>query len=224
MARIDYQTAMAFLKNKHYSGRNPPTSFAFGLFVEGELQAVITYGSPPSKTLQEGVLGVDYKFNVIELNRMCRVEHCKIPMTQFIAYTLKELKEFNYVVVSFADTAMGHTGAIYQAANFFYTGKTKRSIDLAMSKYGHHRFDKNLAKEPTIRKVRSIKHRYIYFACDKKHKKLYMDKLRYPIKPYPKGDTKRYELGFILEPTLLDEDGNEYQDEAPKRLKSKVSF
>jgi hypothetical protein len=35
------------------------------------------------------------------------------------------------IVVSYADTAMGHIGYIYQASNFLFTGTTKERTDMA---------------------------------------------------------------------------------------------
>ena len=38
--KIDYRTAVDFLLPRHYSGRVPVISYAYGLYNEGELMAV----------------------------------------------------------------------------------------------------------------------------------------------------------------------------------------
>ena len=46
--QIDYETAINFLLPKHYSGRKPVISKAFGWYLEGKLKAVCTFGKPAS--------------------------------------------------------------------------------------------------------------------------------------------------------------------------------
>ena len=41
--KIDYRTAVDFLLPRHYSGRVPVISYAYGLYNEGELMAVCTF-------------------------------------------------------------------------------------------------------------------------------------------------------------------------------------
>lgn len=45
---IDYQTAVDFLLPRHYSGRVPSISKAFGWYINGELKAVCSFGKPAS--------------------------------------------------------------------------------------------------------------------------------------------------------------------------------
>lgn len=61
------------------------------------------------------------------------------------------------------------------------------------------------AEEQTIyRKVRSAKHRYIYFCTsDKKLKRKWQETLRYPIEKYPKGDNSYYTLGEYLKDEIV---------------------
>ena len=71
-------------------------------------------------------------------------------------------------------------------------------------KHSRH-YDKD-AKE-IYRKVRSAKHRYVFFACPKKKaismKKEFVEKLNYPVLPYPKEENKNYKLGEYLEPNII---------------------
>ena len=45
---IDYHTAVDFLLPRHYSGRIPSITKAFGWYVEDNLKAVCTFGKPAS--------------------------------------------------------------------------------------------------------------------------------------------------------------------------------
>ncbi len=201
MRVIDYKTAITFLIDKHYSGRKPQIKYAFGLYEDDVLVAVCTYGVPASRSLCVGIMGLDYYDKVIELNRLCRVE-CGTCLSEFVSYTLRHLKQYNLLIVSYADTAMRHTGAIYQACNFLYTGKTVARTDkyTAGNKHSRHYTDDN----KHLRKVRSAKHRYIYYACNRVTRKIYSKALRYPIGTYPKGDKVDYVLGTVLQPVVID--------------------
>ena len=200
MKPIDYRTAIDFILPLHYAGRKPQVKHAFGLFENNDLVAVCTYGIPASRSLCIGIMGAEYFASVIELNRLCRIDACKTNMSQFVAYTLKYLKPENYLVVSYADTGMNHLGIIYQACNFSYTGITKARTDKYTEGNKHSRHYSS--EKQHLRKVRTAKHRYIYFACDKKTKKLFLNNLKYLIQEYPKGETSRYVLGEFQKPTI----------------------
>lgn len=189
-----------FIMDIHYARRFPSITFAFGLEVNGELEGVITYGTPPSSTLRIGVAGNEYSDKVIELNRLCLKSNSKNDASWLVSKSLR-LIEGNKIVVSFADTEQGHTGTVYQAANFLYTGLSAKRTDwkvrgrehlhgqtiadefrgmpnrstLMREKYGE---DFYLAPRPR-------KHRYIYITGSRAFKKAALKSLKYKIKPYP---------------------------------------
>jgi hypothetical protein len=126
----------------------------------------------------------------------------EIQLSKFVAYCLKELKKENLILVSYADTQMNHNGYIYQATNWVYTGMTKSRTD----KYvldGKHSRHYNNDEQNGLRKFRSSKHRYIYFACDKRTAKIYRKALKYNTENYPKGDNKKYVLGEYIKPIII---------------------
>lgn len=208
---ITNKEAVSFLLPLHYSGRKPQTKYSFGAFNEGVMVAACTYGIPASRPLCIGILGKEYSSSIIELNRLCRLDSMKSPLSSFVGWTLRELKTQSLCIVSYADTAMQHTGCIYQACNFFYTGKTICRTDkyVPNGKHCRHYTDDH----NHLRRVRSSKHRYIYFATDKKTKKLWLSKLNYPIKEYPKGEKRTYELGEYIKPVIYDKNTNKYYTE-----------
>lgn len=201
---ISYKEAKEFLLPKHYSGRTPSISYAFGWYINKELVAVCTFGKPASNSLCVGVCGKEYSKNVFELNRLCRVPDLDEQLSSFVSACLRRLSIYNLIIISYSDTAMNHNGYIYQACNFIYTGATKRRTDKYVEGNKHSRHYDN-DKQFGLRKVRSSKHRYIYFAVkDKKIKKDMIGKLNYNVEDYPKGKNDNYVLGKYLEPEIVE--------------------
>lgn len=196
------QEANAFLLPKHYSGRKPQISKAFGWEIKGELVAVCTFGKPASPYLCSGICGEQHSANVYELNRLCRIEELDLPLSAFVGACLRRLRAENWIIVSFSDTGMNHHGYIYQACNFLYTGCTKSRTDkYTGTKHARH-YDKNAPE--VYRQIRTAKHRYVYFATvDRQLKREWMESLRYPVQPYPKGENQNYVLGEYMKPILI---------------------
>ena len=200
--QISYNVAIKFLMKRHYAGRKPQISKGFGWFRNDELVAVCTFGKPGSPTLCFGVAGQENSLSVYELNRLCRIDDLKEPLSKFVSACLRILKEKNWIIVSYADTGMNHHGYIYQACNFIYTGCTKKRTDRYVSGNKHSRHNKS-GVQSDYRQIRNSKHRYIYFcAKTKSQRKKWLKALNYTIKEYPKGDNKDYELGFVQQPEI----------------------
>lgn len=192
---------------KHYAGRKPQVTKAFGWYEDEKLVAVCTFGKPASPQLCDGICGKEFSSNVYELNRLVRIEDFNGQLSQFIAGCLRELKKENWIVVSYADSGMTHHGYIYQASNFLYTGCTKQRTDRYVE--GKHSRHADFDNPKGIRQVRTAKHRYVYFCTsDKKLKRQWKEALNYPILPYPKGDNENYELGRVYSQVLIDKDKN----------------
>ena len=206
ISEIAYDEAVAFLLPRHYSGRKPVVSKAFGLIDDGVLQAVITYGKPASPSVCVGICGKEHSGKVYELNRMCRSEEYRKPLSHFVSVTLRMLKPLDWIVVSYSDTAMNHHGYVYQACNFLYTGTSAPHADKYVPEgSGHNRHAESFdVRKDEFSVERSIKHRYVYFCTKSKRlKREWMNSLRYPILPYPKGDNSNYELGRFIGKTVV---------------------
>lgn len=206
ISEIAYDEAVAFLLPRHYSGRKPVVSKAFGLIDDGVLQAVITYGKPASPSVCVGICGKEHSGKVYELNRMCRSDEYRKPLSHFVSVTLRMLKPFDWIVVSYSDTAMNHHGYVYQACNFLYTGTSAPHADKYVPEgSGHNRHAESFdVRKDEFSVERSIKHRYVYFCTKSKRlKKEWMNSLRYPVLPYPKGDNSNYELGKFIGKTVV---------------------
>lgn len=208
---IGVSMAVAFVLPRHYSGRKPQVSIAFGWFskkplTQENLVAVCIFGKPASNQLCKGICGEKYSESVYELNRLCRLDSWKQPLSMFVSRCLKELRKRNWIVVSYSDMAMNHHGYIYQACNFLYTGCTKERTDKYTLDGKHSRHYKE-SEQTGLRKVRSPKHRYVYFCTSNKHLlREWKENLRYPVLPYPKGNNnENYVLGeFLLDKTVED--------------------
>lgn len=204
LLRITPQEAWEFLKPRHYAGRKPQISKAFGWVINDKLVAVCTFGKPASNTLCKGICGEQWSKHVYELNRLCRVEELKCPLSQFVGACLRVLRDEDWIIVSYSDKGMHHNGYIYQACNFYYTGCTKERTDLYVpgGKHSRHYAKKDQGK---YRILRTSKNRYVYFATHSKVlKKHWLKDLNYPILPYPKEPNKNYILGEYQKPILLE--------------------
>ena len=210
---IKSEESYPWLLQKHYAKRIPSISYAFGLYEENQLIGVVTYGSPASHTLCIGICGKEWSDKVLELNRLCLQNNSKNQASFLVANSIKLLPKPT-IVVSFADSVQGHVGYVYQATNFIYTGLSARHMEWAI-KGQEHKHGRHIGGGLTLDKIkekygddfyfkeRSRKHRYIYFHGDKKQKKTMRSLLKYDVLPYPKGDTKQYDSGGIVQTQSL---------------------
>jgi hypothetical protein len=209
---IDYQDCKEWFLKKHYAKRIPSVSYAFGLFDGNVLNGVCSFGTPASSNLLKGVCGNEFSGIVKELNRLVINDDLgKNVASYFIGQCFKLLPN-PMIIVSYADTSQNHNGYIYQATNFIYTGLSeKRSdwklkglehlhgatiADISRGKENRSEWMKEKYGDDFYLKERSRKHRYIYFLGDKRQKRNMMKSLNYPIKDYPKGESKKYNADY----------------------------
>jgi len=195
---IKNEETYPWLLQKHYAKRIPQIMYAFGLYEQNNLIGVVTYGIPASPALCVGVCGKEWADKVLELNRLCLQDNSKNQSSFLVSNSIKLLPKPT-IVVSYADTAQGHIGYVYQATNFLFTGTTKERTDMGGRDGKHSRH----SKDPSIRVFRSAKHRYIYFHGTKPQKKLLRSLLKYDVEPYPKGDSKKYDSGSRVQTQSL---------------------
>jgi hypothetical protein len=207
--QIKNQETYPWLLEKHYAKRIPQIMFAFGLYDEDKLKGVVTYGIPASPALCMGICGKEYSDKVLELNRLCLMENNKNESSFLVANSIKLLPRPT-IIVSYADTAQGHVGYVYQSTNFLYTGLSANRVDWTV-KGLEHKHSKTLSDGMTLESIkekygedfyyteRSRKHRYIFFHGSKTDKKIMRKKLLYGVLPYPKGDSQTYDSGGNVE-------------------------
>lgn len=201
--------------SRHYAKRIPPITYAFGLYENGFLVGVVSYGVPASSSLRAGVCGDEYIDNVIELNRLCIDDLApRNSASKLVSGSIKGLPK-PLIIVSYADTGVGHIGYIYQATNFIYTGLSAKRTDWKIKGMEHlhgatvadmSRGHENRAEYMRERfgddfylEERSRKHRYIYFHGSKTFKKKAAKALNYEVEEYPKGESERYDSSGFTE-------------------------
>jgi hypothetical protein len=139
---IGAETAATIAEREHYMHRRPQVNYAYGLYQQGCLRGICVFGIPASRHLQLGACPSDPS-RVIEFNRLW-VDDALGRNTEswFVSRCLKLLPPL--IVVSYADTAVGHVGYIYRALNFYYAGwtdmerKTPRPEYVATKAIGVH--------------------------------------------------------------------------------------
>ena len=109
-----------WLLRKHYAKRMPLIEFAFGLYDGASLLGIVTYGSPSTPQIANGIWKAD-RFDILELNRLVVDTPTKNAASVLVGGSLAMLPKPT-CVISYADGGQGHIGYIYQAANFLYTG------------------------------------------------------------------------------------------------------
>lgn len=206
VAPIQSWECKEWLLEKHYARRIPSISFAFGLYEDSALVGVCTFGTPASSTLLKGVCGDDYQLIVKELNRLVIGSDAANAGSFFISQCFSLLPK-PLILVSYADTAQGHHGYIYQATNWLYTGLSSKFSDpkvVGLEHQHHATYAHGMNKTQLQEKFgdslyyedRPRKHRYIYFLGSKAEKKKMRQALRYPVLPYPKGDNQWYDASY----------------------------
>jgi hypothetical protein len=119
---IAHADAVALVKQWHYSSSAPNTSVArFGLFRSGTLEnceGVALY-LPPTKAAGVAIAGDDWR-SVLSLSRLaCSPEAPKNAASFLLGRSMALIDRDRWpVLVTYADTNQGHTGAIYRATNW----------------------------------------------------------------------------------------------------------
>ena len=202
VTRKDY---LPFMLDIHYAKRIPSVSYAYGLYINNNLEGIVSYGTPPSSTLRRGIAGDRFIPDVLELNRVVLQRNNRNDSSWLIANSLKALPK-NRIVVSYADTSQDHVGYVYQATNFIYTGLSAKRTDWKV-RGKEHLHSQSIVDEfrgqPNRSKClrekygddfytvdRPRKHRYIFIIGSKTYRKEVMKNLKYNIMDYPKAPNK----------------------------------
>ena len=213
VSSIPQSEARPWIMARHYARRLCPISYAFGAYRLGALVGVVTYGTPASSTLRVGLAGDEWASVVVELNRLCCVTEKNVA-SALVGRSLRAIPKPS-IVVSYADTAQGHVGYIYQATNFIYTGLSAKRTDWKIKGKEHlhgatiadesrgreHRAEWMRAKYGTdfYLEDRPRKHRYVYLCGNKRQRAIMRGALNYEALPYPKGESRRYNADAPIE-------------------------
>ena len=124
--RVDYcsrEAARYAVEKWHYSHQMPAFKLVtFGVWEDDKFVGTVIFGGgAPPNLLKPYGLG---QFEGCELVRVSMTNH-KTPVSRVIAITLRMLRKAFpglRLVVSFADPSEGHSGGIYKAGGWIYTG------------------------------------------------------------------------------------------------------
>jgi len=177
-----------WVTQKHYSRRASIFWAGFALVIDGMVEGVCVYGQP-SPPIQKHAFR-DRDFQLYELARLVIQTDLKNAASILVGRSLQMLKA-PCAVVSYADTEQGHSGIVYQATNWIYTGATKShdKLYLVEGKRTHPMTlrDQGItdpgrwAKENGVATVSPMmKHRYFFFVGSKRQRKIMGAKLQYP--------------------------------------------
>lgn len=195
--RIEPSRTRDWCMNKHYAKRLPSIMIAFGLYDHSVLIGICTFGMTPNYIEMKAW----EPFDLLELNRLVVNDGLPANTTSFfVGHCLKKIPKPT-VIISYADIQMGHFGYIYQATNWIYTGIGGIGSRIYIMKDGterHQRHDDLIDMDQVDRIEKTTgKARYYYFCGHRKDRKKMMALLRFPVLPYPKGDPKRYDAGYV---------------------------
>lgn len=209
---ITYHDCKEWLLKKHYLKRMVSFTFSFGLFNGSTLVGVCTFGNAIPLTMKKSLFGDEYMDMVYELNRLITNDDLDKNTTSFfVSQSLKRLPK-PMIVVSYADQSFGHSGYIYQATNFIYTGESHTQMDWVVKGMEHihsrtlmdefpyqkNRIEKLKEKygDRLHQTKREPKHRYVFVCGSKSFRHKVLSSAKFEQKPYPKGENKRYDASY----------------------------
>jgi hypothetical protein len=209
---IDSFECKDWILNKHYLKRMTSFTYSFGLFKDQTLVGICTFGNAIPITMKKSICGEKYMDLVYELNRLIVNNGLNKNCNSFFVSKCLNMLPKPLIIVSYADKNFGHIGYTYQATNFYFTGEshTQKDWKLKGKEHIHSRtlmdqfaFEKNRIKklkekygDDLYQVERPAKNRYVIFCGSKKQKKkLFKNKL-FEVKPYPKGQNKRYDASY----------------------------
>lgn len=161
-------------------------------------------------------MGEEYKGMFLELNRLVVNDGLPRNALSFFVSRCLQMLPRPLVVVSYADSSMGHHGYIYQATNWIYTGLSTPHTDYKIKgqedKHNRHlggdtfslkALQDKFGAENVYAVERPRKYRYFLFLGDKRQRRKMQGDLKYPIvSEYPKGDNIRYDASYETTPNL----------------------
>ncbi|WP_330473781.1 Mom family adenine methylcarbamoylation protein [Terrabacter sp. C0L_2] len=192
VAPVSFDSVRQVLAEAHYIGRPGATSVRLGLYVDGSLAGVITFGTIPSNNAS-AICGPEMAGAVLELTRLALYDWAPCNSESWFigaaVHWLRVNRPDVRILLSYADGEQGHVGTIYQATNWLYTGTTTGDV-LYQSHDGtvmHPRTTGRAKVLPPGFWIPSpTKHRYVLLLGTSKARRALLHRLRWEILPYPK--------------------------------------
>ena len=184
------------VRDFHYSKKMPSAVThcftwrkAGGLFGDfGEPVAAAIYGQPTNRNWPQDAL---------ELLRLVRRDDLDRPISEFLAWSLRWLRSNTNAqfCLSYADTAEGHHGGIYQATGWHFVGSRTEACPAFLLPDGTKKHSRQVGRELGSRSVSFVREvRPDWQPIEGQPKNLYIRPLRKKLKPILR------ERGFSLLP------------------------
>ncbi len=209
---IPNNEAKQFMQKYHYTKSCPKSTYALGFYYNNQLCTMIVYGQPSNFNLAKSLWEGGNEQECLELLRLFSFDWCPKNIESYcISKSIKWLKQNHpeiKILVSYADTSVGHVGYIYQASNWLYIGKSSAEREIFIDGVKRHRRDlydkfgtsslkelKNILGERLQLGERHQKNKYIYVLGKNKteHKELLRKLKVKPLPEYPKGNLTYYD-------------------------------
>lgn len=129
----------------HYTGSVPNAGVRIGVWEDDAFIGVILFGIGAGRSTDGRKYGLARANEVAELVRVALKPGHRAPVSRCVAIAIRMLRQQSpnlRLLISFADTAQGHHGGIYQAGNWTYAGKT--ASDRSFVVFGKARHPKTI--------------------------------------------------------------------------------
>ena len=200
VCEVNFLTAANMIKDNHYLHTTGSTVYSFGFYLQNVLAGVMTFGTIPGPNAR-GICGPTYQHHVLELTRLFiydwagRNAESTFLGAVFELLTPRAIKQGGTILLSYADSAVGHVGTIYQSTNWFYTGQSIASkVVLPTGEIVHSRVasdSRTNRSSAGLKRVESPpKHRYVLFLGNKRQRRNLKKHLLWNVLPYPKPAVK----------------------------------
>lgn len=110
---VSFKTARRIIEQNHYLGYAPPgCKFCLGIYADSEIIGVMIWGHPIARLEEQD--------NTLELTRMFLFDSPKNSESKALSLAEKwiKLNRKERRLIAYSDTAEGHNGTIYRAANW----------------------------------------------------------------------------------------------------------
>ena len=106
--------------------------YSFGAYYDGVIWGAITFHPPSAPETVMGLFNSTSQSSIYEIGRLAMDDRCpRNSESRFIAVAMRLLRKAVPVkaIITYADSAVGHTGTIYRASGFTYLGLTDPKDD-----------------------------------------------------------------------------------------------
>jgi hypothetical protein len=210
--RISFDVAKNVILPNEYLGSMGSASHCFGLYFGEYLASVVCFGSTAGTKVTESVCGPQHADKVTVLVRGATEHWAHEHSASYLIPRACDLMaaKGKPIIVAYSDPAGGEVGTIYQACNFLYTsvkGGGEAFIDRDGKRHntrqihgltrdrrnGGLKYVRTRAEQKKILIKQGCKfervgkkHRYVFFAGDRRTKRLLRSALRWKVTEHPR--------------------------------------